>query len=124
MPWTEIGCYALVCAIAVLIVYAEVLLTFGADFFRVVCNRWVWLLVLVNIAFACITFFIARHFLNVESGLATAVVVGVLYPALLRSRFTFFRQVGAKDDPQLNALSVRMDELYTALQARCYRQTI
>jgi hypothetical protein len=122
MPWTEIGYAALVCLIATLIVCAELLLTFGASFFRALQNKWTWLLILINIVFAGITYLIARLLLNVESGLIVAGVVGALYPVILRSRFTFFRQVGAKDDPQLSAISLKMDELYTKLQARCYRE--
>src|SRR5438552_13720722 len=104
MPWTEIGYATVVGVIATLIVGAELLLTFGASFFRALRNKWAWLLILINLIFAGVTYVIGRLLLNVESGLVVAGVVGALYPMILRSRFTFFRQVGAKDDPQLAAL--------------------
>src|SRR5436309_15700295 len=113
MPWTEIGYAAVVGLIAVLLVGAELLLTFGSSFFRALRNKWAWLLILINLFFAGITYVIARLLLNVESGLVVAGIVGAIYPVILRSRFTFFRQVGAKDDPQLAALSLKMDGLYT-----------
>jgi hypothetical protein len=122
LPWAEIGCYAIACGLAFVLVCAELVKTFGSNFFQALRDRWTWLLFLINVLAAGLSYFVARLFLKVESGVATAFIVGFLYPFLLRSKFTFFRAVGAKDSSQLDALSVRMDELYSALQSRCYRE--
>ncbi len=114
--------YGIVCGVAFLITLAELLKAFGGNWFLTLKSGWAYGLVAVNLAVAAATYTIARQSLNIGSDLFLAAVVGALYPVLLRSRFTFFRPVGSKDDPQLSALSVRMDTLYCALQERCYRQ--
>jgi hypothetical protein len=75
------------------------------------------LLIAVNIFFALITYFIAVTYLNVSPGLISALICGILFPALLRTRFTIFRPVGEKGD-----LSIPLDKLYTGIQKRCYRE--
>jgi hypothetical protein len=114
--------YSIVCGVALLVTLAELLKTFGGNWFLTWKSGWAYGLVAVNLAVAPATYAVARQFLNIGSDLILAAVVGMLYPVLLRSRFTFFRPVGSKDDPQLSALSVHMDTLYSALQERCYRQ--
>jgi hypothetical protein len=49
-------------------------------------------------------------------------VVGLVFPTILRSRFTFYRQAGEKTDDQLSEFSVKVDEFYRTLQDWCYTE--
>ena len=118
----EILPYTVVVLAAVLVVCAELLRTFGGYFLWAFRKRWTWVLFGVNLLVAVVVYIIARATLNIGPDVFPAFCVGILYPVLLRSRFTFFRPVGDKDDPKLSSLSLRVDEFYTSLQERCYRE--
>jgi hypothetical protein len=114
--------YVIVVGVALLVALAELLTTFGGNFFLALKSRWTYVLAAANVVVAATTYAVSRRWLNIESDLLLAALVGATYPVLLRSKFTVFRPVGSKDDPQLSALSFRMDSIYGALQERCYRQ--
>jgi hypothetical protein len=119
---TEALAYGMVALISLLVVFAELGIAFGAYSLFSLTKGWTWGLVGINLACALFTYFLARATTNIGPGIIPAIVVGVLYPAILRSRFTFFRKIGDKDDPKLDALSIRLGELYASWQERCYRQ--
>lgn len=119
---TEAPPYLIVVLVAFAVVCAELIKTFGGAFFHALWSKWGWALVGVNAVVAVVVYVIARNVLNIGPGWFLAFCVGLLFPVLLRSRYTFFRPVGAKDDPRITDLSIRVDEFYTALQERCYRE--
>ena len=119
---TEAPPYLIVVSVAFVVGCAELIKTFGGNFFRALGSRWGWALVGVNAVVAVVVYVVARNVLNIGPGWFLAFCVGLLFPVLLRSRYTFFRPVGARDDPRITDLSIRVDEFYTALQERCYRE--
>src|SRR6266404_5392526 len=119
---TEVPPILVVISVAFVVVCAELLKTFGAYFFYALRMGWTWGLVAVNVIVALTVYYIARSVLNISHDIFPAFCVVLLFPVFLRSRFTFFRPVGAKDDPNITDLSIRVDEFYTALQERCYKQ--
>jgi len=100
----------------------ELLKVFQRNINCVLRNRWGWALMGLNALSAIVVYAIIRHGLNFNAGFWTAVVVGVTFPVIIRSRFTFYRQAGEKDSPGLTELSLKLDEVYQALQDWCYTE--
>ena len=112
---------AIVALAATALVVLELLKTFGRDVLEALRNRWAWLLIGVNVLTAGVVYAIVRGLFRTEDDLGTAIIVGLSFPLLLRSRFTLFRSVGPKDDNgQLSTISLKIDEAYTALQNLCW----
>ncbi|MCI0349853.1 MAG: hypothetical protein L0Z53_10550 [Acidobacteriales bacterium] len=108
--------------LAFLVVCGELIRTFGFTFLYTLRFGWTYVLFVINFLFASATYALARYAFTLESDWLLAILVGALYPMLLRSRFTFFRSVGKKDDPQVAMLAMRMDEFYSLLQEKCFQQ--
>ncbi|HLF26964.1 MAG TPA: hypothetical protein VJG32_11555 [Anaerolineae bacterium] len=105
---------------AIALVVLELFKTFGRDVLEALRNRWSWLLIGVNVGIAISVYVLARTVLGAGDSLGTAILVGVSFPVVLRSRFTFFRAVGPKDGDPLNTLSLKIDAAYSALQNLCW----
>ena len=112
--------FAIVILAAIALVVLELLKTFGRDVLEALRNRWAWALIGVNVAVALIMYVFVRLAFNTGDAPGSAVFVGLSFPLLLRSRFTYFRAVGAKDDSQLDTISLKIDEAYSALQDLCW----
>lgn len=108
--------YLIVAGVAFLVTFAELFRSFGGGVRFVFHSVWTWSLVALNVGFALVTYTIATAWLNIGSGPVFALICGMLFLPILRSRFTFFRPVGKKD------ISVPLDEMYTAIQTRCLRE--
>lgn len=112
--------FVVVSLAAVGLVLLELLKTFRRDLLPALRDRWSWALIAVNLMAASLVYGVVRILLSPGDSLVTAVFVGLSFPLLLRSRFTYFRAVGAKEDERLNAISIKIDEAYGALQNLCW----
>lgn len=102
------------------VVFLELAKSFGLEVFSVLRIRWTWILLVVNAGTALIVYAISGALAGDSLGLAIGVGVG--YLIILRSRFTVYRQVGAKDNPTLTTVSLKLDEAYSRLQSDCYNR--
>ena len=112
--------FVIVALAAIALVVLELLKTFGRDVLEALRNRWAWALIGVNVLVALAVYVIVRLAFNTGDAPGTAVFVGLSFPVLLRSRFTYFRAVGAKEDNRLDTISLKIDEAYSALQDLCW----
>lgn len=117
---TQMLPFAVVVLAAIALVVLELLKTFGRDVLEALRNRWSWLMIAVNAIVAVLVYVAVRAVFNTGDSLGTALFVGLAFPILLRSRFTYFRAVGAKEDDQLSTISLKVDEAYSALQDLCW----
>ena len=112
--------FVIVALAAIALVVLELLKTFGRDVLEALRSRWAWALIGVNVLVALAVYVIVRLAFNTGDAPGTAVFVGLSFPILLRSRFTYFRAVGAKEDSRLDTISLKIDEAYSALQDLCW----
>ena len=112
--------FVIVVVAAIALVVLELLKTFGRDVLEALRNRWAWALIGVNVLVALVVYVLVRLAFNTGDAPGTAVFVGLSFPILLRSRFTYFRAVGAKEDARLDTISLKIDEAYSALQDLCW----
>lgn len=85
-------------------------------------SKWGLILLGINALSAVIVYAIARYVLNLDGGIWMALVIGLVFPTILRSRFTFYRQAGKKGEQGLTELSLKLDEFYRTLQDWCYTE--
>jgi hypothetical protein len=88
--------------------FFELLKTFQRVVGSALRSKWGLALLGINALSAVVVYAVVRYVLNINAGLWTAVVVGLVFPTILRSRFTFYRQAGVKTDPQLSEFSVKL----------------
>lgn len=112
--------FVIVMLAAIALAVLEIFKTFGRDVLEALRNRWAWLLIGVNVVASAVVYAVIRAVFNVGDNMGTALVVGLSFPILLRSRFTLFRAVGPKDSDELSTLSLKIDEAYSALQNLCW----
>ncbi len=84
-------------------------------------SKWGLILLGINALWAVAIYAIARYVLNLDGGIWMALVIGLIFPTILRSRFTFYRQTGKKEE-SLTELSLKLDEFYRTLQDWCYTE--
>lgn len=119
IPNTILLTCAVVLIASVVFVLLELLKTFKSDLGIAFRTKWGWLLISINLAVALGVYLAIIFAHRPLAGFSTAIIVGLTYPVLLRSRFTYFRQVGLHDDHNLTTLCLKIDEVYIALQAEC-----
>lgn len=86
-------------------------------------NRWAWLLLGLNALAAVSVYSLVRAIGPDQTNpLVTPLVVGLTFPAAIRSRFTFFRNPGQGKAVQPSEVSLPLDRMYTTLQAWCYTE--
>ena len=102
--------------------FFELLKTFQRNTGKALRNRWGLTLLGINALAAMAVYFVIHYVFKFDAGLWTALVVGITFPLILRSRFTLYRQAGAKDEPGLTELSLKLDDFYQTLQFSCYRE--
>jgi hypothetical protein len=113
--------FTIVALAAVVLVVLESTKIFGRDVIIVVCNRWGWALLTLNIIVALLVYVIARTVFNASDSLGTALLIAFTFPIVLRSRFTYFHAAGVPETDWTNALSLKLDEFYNTLQILCMK---
>ena len=120
MPPNEILYVGVVFLAALLLVLSEIIKTFGNNSLEAFGNRWTWALIVLSIGTAALVYWVIRSIPGTgQSPLLTAVTVGLAYPFILRSRLTYFREIGKKGDDKSTLTFKVFDEIYTRLQDRC-----
>jgi hypothetical protein len=112
----------IVCAVAgALLAILELIKTFGKWIGRYWTNRYVLALLALNIFSAMGVYAFLRYALGVQNDVWLAIITGVTFPTILRSRFTFYRPI-AQSGQQIDtdSFSVTVDGWYRTLQDRCY----
>ena len=99
--------------------FLELLRTFQRNIGRALSSRWGLVLLGLNALSAVGVYAIVRYVFRFDAGIWTALVVGVTFPVVIRSRFTFYRQPGEKETANLTEFSLKADEIYQTLQGWC-----
>ena len=99
--------------------FFELLRTFQRNIGRALKSRWGLVLLGLNALSAVGVYAIVRYVFKFDAGIWTALVVGVTFPVVIRSRFTFYRQPGEEDSANLTEFSLKVDEFYQTLQGWC-----
>lgn len=101
----------------------ELIKTFGKWIGRYWADRYVVTLLLVNSVTAMIVYMFLRYALDVKSTLWLALITGITFPAILRSRFTFYRPFGSNQGAlDTTGFSLAIDGWYRKLQSLCYEE--
>lgn len=100
----------------------ELFKIFGRDIGRALRNRFALSLGLLNVAAAVVVWLVIHSLFHVQPTFLSAAVTGLTFPALLRSRFTLYRSLGPAEAGEVDELSLKMDEIYHALQQALYRE--
>jgi hypothetical protein len=102
--------------------FFELLTTFQRNIGRALKSRWGLVLLGLNALSAVGVYAIVRYVFKFDAGIWTALVVGVTFPVVIRSRFTFYRQPGEKETADLTEFSLKVDEFYQTLQGWCLNE--
>ena len=119
LPVLVAGGFGLVLALA------EIFLAFGADSWKALHNRWSWRIVLANILTATIVCAVVLFLIRPTGPrLLTAVVVGLTFPTILRTRFTWFAgQVALLSaESAAKEFSLGLDRVYRQWLEICYEK--
>ncbi len=113
-----------VCALAGgLLAVFELIKTFGKWIGRYWRDRYVLTLLVINMLTASVVYAFLRYALNVESTFWLVVITGFTFPAILRSRFTFYRPFGrAQGALDTEGFALSLDSWYRNLQSLCYEE--
>jgi len=107
----------------VLLAVMELIRTFGKWIGRYWTNRYVLSLIGLNAVTAMGVFAFMRYVLGVQSDVWLAIVTGITFPTILRSRFTFYRPLGkSKATIDVDGFSLTVDGWYRNLQNLCYEE--
>ena len=123
MPTLQILAPFVVAALAgAALAFFELLKTFQRTIGSALRSRWGLALLGINALSAIGVYAVVRYVFGLEAGIWTALVVGITFPLVIRSRFTFYRQPGEKDAANLTEFSLKIDEFYQTLQDWCYTE--
>lgn len=100
----------------------ELFKIFGRDFGQALRNRYALLVGILNMVTATVVWWIIHSLLAIQPSLLSALVTGLTFPALLRSRFTLYRSIGSSETGEVDELSLKMDQIYHDLQRALYRE--
>lgn len=100
----------------------ELFKIFGRDFGRALGNRFALLVGFLNVTAAVVVWLVVHNLIGVQPSFVSALVTGLTFPALLRSRFTLYRTIGPAEASEVDELSLKMDEIYHTLQRVLYRE--
>lgn len=114
----------IICAVAgALLAVFELIKTFGKWIGRYWTDRYVVSLLVINMVTAMLVYAFLRYALGVQSTLWLALITGITFPAILRSRFTFYRPFGSGQSPlDTEGFSLAIDGWYRKLQSLCYEE--
>lgn len=99
----------------------ELFSTFGRWLGKYWLNKYVVAIILLNILTASGVYAILHFLLGIESTLWLALITGVTFPTILRSRFSFYQPVG-KEGLDTDRFSVTLNKWYQDLQNACYEE--
>jgi len=102
--------------------FFELLTTFQRNIGRALKSRWGLVLLGLNALSAVGVYAIVRYVFKFDAGIWTALVVGITFPVVIRSRFTFYRQPEEKETANLTEFSLKVDEFYQTLQGWCLNE--
>jgi len=114
--------YFIAAAFSGVVAIAEIVTVFENDSMRALKTWGSFLLVFLNVVFAVFLLFLVNTVGGVTTGSSrfwVALGVGVGFPTLLRTRFTFIKPLPGSAD---EGIAVSLDELYGRLQRFCRRQ--
>jgi hypothetical protein len=113
-----------ICALAgALLAVFELIKTFGKWIGRYWTDRYVVSLLLINVITAMLVYAFLRYALGIENTIWLALITGLTFPAILRSRFTFYRPFGSSQGALDTAgFSLALDGWYRKLQSLCYEE--
>ena len=113
-----------ICALAgAALAVFELIKTFGKWIGRYWTDRYVAGLLIINMITAMLVYAFLRYALGVQSTFWLAVITGLTFPAILRSRFTFYRPFGSSQCALDTAgFSLAIDSWYRKLQSLCYEE--
>jgi hypothetical protein len=101
----------------------ELIKTFGKWIGRYWTDRYVVSLLIINMITAMLVYAFLRYALGVQSTFWLALITGLTFPAILRSRFTFYRPFGSSQGALDTAgFSLAIDGWYRKLQSLCYEE--
>lgn len=120
--WSTYSLVGLVVLLSLLLANYELFKIFGRDFGRALRNRFALLLGLLNVVVAVAVWLVIHNLIGVRPSLLSALVTGLTFPVLLRSRFTLYRSIGPAAAGEVDELSLKMDEIYHSLQRAFYRE--
>ena len=113
---------SLVILVSLLLTAYGVFKIFGRDFGRALGNRFTLLVGFLNLTAAVVVWGIVHNLIGIPPSLLSALVTGLTFPTLLRSRFTLYRSIGSAQPDEVNELSLKMDEMYQNIQQALYRE--
>ena len=113
---------SLVILLSLVLTAYEVFKIFGRDFGRALRNRFTLLVGFLNLIAAVVVWWVVHTLIGIQPSLLSALVTGLTFPTLLRSRFTLYRSIGSAQADEVNELSLKMDEIYHTLQRALYRE--
>lgn len=114
--------FAVAALAGAVLAFFELVKTFQRNIGSALRSKWGLALLGINALSAITVFVIVRYVFDFNAGLWTALVVGITFPVIIRSRFTFYRQPGEKGTPSLAEFSLKVDEFYQTLQDWCYNE--
>jgi hypothetical protein len=101
----------------------ELIKTFGKWIGRYWTDRYVVSLLLINMITAMLVYAFLRYALGIENTVWLALITGLTFPAILRSRFTFYRPFGSSQGAlDTEGFSLAIDGWYRKLQSLCYEE--
>jgi hypothetical protein len=120
---SAVGPFALAAGAGTTLALMELLRSFDRGIGEALRNRWAWALLGLNALVACAVYAIV-DLLTADgtNPIILALIVGSTFPAILRSRFTFYRNPGDGGANSPSELSLPIDKFYTTIQDRCYTE--
>lgn len=110
-------------AAGILLALFELYQAFQRDVGAALLNRWAWLLLFLNAAAATVSYAVVGWIQPELAGsFGTAFLVGITFPAVVRSRFTFYRNPREAANGQLSEISLPFDQMYTTIQNGCLEE--
>jgi DNA-binding transcriptional ArsR family regulator len=114
--------YLIAASISAVLAVAEIVTVFEKDSRRALSTGGAALLILINVAFSILILLLVNTVGGTPDGknqLWVALGVGLGFPTLLRTRFTFIKPLPGSSE---EGVAVSLDELYGRLQRFCRQQ--
>jgi len=112
---TALAPFLLAALLALVPALVEVLRTFGRRVSLVLCSRAGWAILGLNVVASLIAYAAVKYLFGVSNDLLTAAIIGLTFPAVLRSPLTFVKGVERADaefkENALHALANLYDQL-------------
>ncbi|MCS7259394.1 MAG: hypothetical protein NZ765_01225 [Anaerolineae bacterium] len=119
--YTSLGAVAL---LSLLLTGYELFKIFQPEFVRTLWNWHAFFLFALNVLAALFTWGCVHILLGIRPTLLSTLATGLIFPTLLRSRFTLYRTLAppaGEGKSVIDELSLKMDEIYHSLQSALYK---